>query len=137
MSITKISSGIANNVIPETLKLNLNFRYSPKLNGSEAGSYINDLFSDYVEVEILNTSDGAMPNKSEEKISEFIKKTGAVVQPKQAWTDIARFFEHKIPCVNFGPGDPLLAHATNEHVSKKQLLESYELLSGYLGVKSE
>ena len=38
---------------------------------------------------------------------------------------------------NFGPGDPLLAHATNEHVSKKQLLESYELLSGYQGVKSE
>ena len=137
MSITKISSGIANNVIPETLKLNLNFRYSPELNGSEAASYINNLFSDYVEVEILNTSDGAMPNKSEEKISDFIKKTGAVVQPKQAWTDIARFFEHKIPCVNFGPGDPLLAHATNEHVSKKQLLESYELLSGYLGVKSE
>jgi len=137
MSITKISSGIANNVIPETLKLNLNFRYSPELDGPEAGSYINNLFSDYVEVEILNTSDGAMPNKSEEKISDFIKKTGAVVQPKQAWTDIARFFEHKIPCVNFGPGDPLLAHATNEHVSKKQLLESYELLSGYLGVKSE
>ena len=77
------------------------------------------------------------PNKSEEKISDFIKKTEAVVQPKQAWTDIARFFEHKIPCVNFGPGDPLLAHATNEHISKKQLLESYELLSGYLGVKSE
>ena len=92
---------------------------------------------DYVEVEILNTSDGAMPNKSDEKISEFINKTGAVVQPKQAWTDIARFFEHKIPCINFGPGNPLLAHATNEHVSKKQLLESYELLSGYLGVKSE
>ena len=51
MSITKISSGIANNVIPETLKLNLNFRYSPELNGSEAASYINNLFSDYVEVE--------------------------------------------------------------------------------------
>ena len=74
MSITKISSGIANNVIPETLMLNLNFRYSPELNGSEASNYINDLFSDYVEVEILNTSDGAMPNKSEEKISDFIKR---------------------------------------------------------------
>jgi len=26
----------------------------------------------------------------------------------------------------------LLAHATNEHISKRQLLESYELLSSYL-----
>ena len=137
MSITKISSGIANNVIPETLKLNLNFRYSPELNGTQASSFIKDLFPDTVEVEVLNTSDGAMPNKSDEKVSEFIKTTGAIVQPKQAWTDIARFYEHKIPCLNFGPGDPLLAHATNEHISKKQLLESYELLSSYLGAKSE
>ena len=132
MSITKISSGIANNVIPEDLKLNLNFRYSPEMNGEAASNYIRDLFSDYSDVEIMNTSDGAMPNKEESQISNFIKRTSAVVQPKQAWTDIARFYQNNIPCLNFGPGDPLLAHATNEHISKRQLLESYELLSSYL-----
>ena len=131
MSITKISSGIANNVIPEDLKLNLNFRYSPEMNGEEASNYIRDLFSNYSDVEIMNTSDGAMPNKEESQISNFIKRTSAVVQPKQAWTDIARFYQNNIPCLNFGPGNPLLAHATNEHISKRQLLESYELLSSY------
>ena len=137
MSITKISSGIANNVIPEELKLNLNFRYSPEMSGEEASNFIIGLFSDHSDVDILNTSDGAMPNKGESQISDFINITGADVQPKQAWTDIARFYQNDIPCLNFGPGDPLLAHATNEHISKRQLLESYELLSSYLKDKSE
>ena len=137
MSITKISSGIANNVIPEDLKLNLNFRYSPEINGETASEYIRDLFSNHSDVDIVNTSDGAMPNMGESEINYFIEKTGAVVQPKQAWTDIARFYQNNIPCLNFGPGDPLLAHATNEHISKRQLLESYELLSNYFKDKSE
>jgi succinyl-diaminopimelate desuccinylase len=137
MSITKISSGIANNVIPEDLKLNLNFRYSPEINGETASEYIRDLFSNHSDVDIVNTSDGAMPNMVESEINYFIEKTGAVVQPKQAWTDIARFYQNNIPCLNFGPGDPLLAHATNEHISKRQLLESYELLSNYFKDKSE
>ena len=61
-----------------TLGFNLNFRYSPELNGSQASSFINDLFPDTVEVEVLNTSDGAMPNKSDHQraalLIEFLPK---------------------------------------------------------------
>ena len=39
---------------------------------------------------------------------------------------------HVIPAVNFGPGDPLLAHTSNEFVNKNQILESYKLLLTYL-----
>ncbi len=65
-------------------------------------------------------------------------KTAAVAttkldaKPKQAWTDIAHFYEAKIASLNFGPGDPLLAHTSDERISKKQLVESYELLIRYL-----
>ena len=63
----------------------------------------------------------------------FIKNLGEVKVGSSVFLpDIARFYNHGIPSVNFGPGDPLLAHTADEHVSKKQLLESYELLMNYL-----
>ena len=73
-----------------------------------------------------------MPNIENSNIKNFISSTGLSPNPKQAWTDIARFYSHGIASVNFGPGDPLLAHTADEHVSKKQLLESYELLMNFL-----
>lgn len=132
MSITKVFSGIANNVIPEEVVLNINFRYSPEMDHLEASNYITELFNHFGVVEILNCSDGARPNLNNKFVKNFITKTNLPVEPKQAWTDVARFYSLGIPSINFGPGDPLLAHSTEEHLSKKQLLESYSLLSRFL-----
>ena len=137
LSITTVSSGIAKNVIPDEALLNINFRFSPEMSNDDAHNFINHMFSEFGEIEITSSSEGAMPNLDNPNVKNFISSTGLSPNPKQAWTDIARFYSHGIPSVNFGPGDPLLAHTADEHVSKKQLLESYELLSGYLGVKSE
>ena len=65
-------------------------------------------------------------------ISEFISKTGLDVTPKQGWTDVARFTDEGIPAINFGPGDPLLAHTSDEFVNKNEILESYEILNKFL-----
>jgi succinyl-diaminopimelate desuccinylase len=132
LSITKLSAGIANNVIPGNLTMNINFRYSPEMDSSQARETINNLFSEYGEITFVSTSDGAMPNVKNVHISDFISKTKLDAKPKQAWTDIARFYEAKIASLNFGPGDPLLAHTSDERISKKQLVESYELLIRYL-----
>jgi|TARA_B100000902_G_scaffold389346_1_gene436326 succinyl-diaminopimelate desuccinylase len=132
LSITKISAGIANNVIPGNLTMNINFRYSPEMNSNQAHEAIESLFSEYGDITFLSTSNGAMPNIKNSHISDFIKKTQLEAKPKQAWTDIARFYEAKLASLNFGPGDPLLAHTSDERISKKQLLESYELLIRYL-----
>jgi len=132
MSITKVSSGVANNVIPDSLNLNLNFRYSPELNRVSASKIIENLFSKYANIIVTNCSDGAMPNLNSEEIKIFVDVVNKLTTPKQAWTDIARFYEMNIPSVNFGPGDPLLAHSADEHISKRQLLESYELVDKYL-----
>jgi len=132
LSITKVSSGIANNVIPDEAILNINFRFSPEMTNDDAQNFINNMFSEFGEIEITSSSEGAMPNIENSNIKNFISSTGLSPNPKQAWTDIARFYSHGIASVNFGPGDPLLAHTADEHVSKKQLLESYELLMNFL-----
>ena len=132
ITLTTISGGSANNVIPSHINLNINFRFLPTQSEEQAANFITDTFSEYGEVSIKNTSNGALPNLQSVKIKDFINTTGAEVTPKQAWTDIARFSYENIPAVNFGPGDPLLAHSPDEFVNTSQIVESYESIVEYL-----
>jgi succinyl-diaminopimelate desuccinylase len=132
ITATTISGGSANNVIPSYVNLNINYRFLPTQNEDEAAKFLTDTFSKYGDIKIKNTSNGALPNLQSQNVKDFISITGAEVTPKQAWTDIARFTKENIPAVNYGPGNPLLAHSPDEFVNTNQIVESYELIVKYL-----
>ena len=132
ISATTITGGTANNVIPSHINININYRFLPTSDENEAADFIIESFSKFGEVTIKNTSNGALPNLESQSIKNFIASTGAKVTPKQAWTDIARFYKEGIPAVNYGPGDPLLAHSPDEFVNTDQIVESYESIVKYL-----
>jgi succinyl-diaminopimelate desuccinylase len=48
------------------------------------------------------------------------------------FTDVATFFELKIPATNFGAGDPLLAHRSDEFVTASEIEEFERVLGAWL-----
>ncbi|MGH3371870.1 MAG: M20/M25/M40 family metallo-hydrolase, partial [Nocardioidaceae bacterium] len=76
---------------------------------------------DGFEIEVSDSAPSAMPGLSVPAAAAFIEAVGGVVNPKFGWTDVARFSALGIPAVNFGPGDPHLAHKQEEFVPIEHL----------------
>ena len=109
------SAGIATNVIPDAATLTVNYRFAPSRSGAEVEAFLREFFAGY-EVVVTDLAEGARPGLNTEAAQAFITATKSEVRPKYGWTDVARFSALGIPAVNYGPGDPSLAHADHENV---------------------
>ena len=127
-----ISGGVAGNVIPDRCDVIVNYRFAPSTSAAGAEARVRDVFSEADEVEILDVAEGARPGLDAPLVRRFIAAVGAEPQAKQGWTDVARFSALGIPAVNFGPGDPLLAHTDDERVSIAQIDRVYAALRAWL-----
>lgn len=110
-----ISGGVAGNVIPDECVVTINYRFAPDRTEAEAERFLRKFFADFP-VRILDSAPGALPGLTRPAAQEFIARIGGVSAPKFGWTDVARFTQLGIPAVNFGPGNPSLAHTVDEYV---------------------
>ena len=120
LNAVSIHGGIAGNVIPDLCEVEVNYRFAPKRSAAEAEAHVRDVFAGF-EVEVVDVSAGARPGLDAPLAQEFLAAVGAQPRPKYGWTDVARFSELGVPAVNYGPGDPHLAHHDEERVSVAQI----------------
>ena len=111
-----ISGGVATNVIPDECRVHVNYRFAPSRTGTEALAHVEEVFAGF-EVSVADLAEGARPGLDSPLAADFLAAVGGEARPKYGWTDVARFTALGIPAVNYGPGDPSLAHADDEHVS--------------------
>jgi succinyl-diaminopimelate desuccinylase len=120
LSAVGIRGGVAGNVVPDECVVTVNYRFAPDSSGAEAEARIRELFAGY-EVTLTDLADGARPGLDDPLARAFVAAIGSEPKPKYGWTDVARFAALGIPAVNYGPGDPALAHADDERVPVEQI----------------
>lgn len=117
-----ISGGVAGNVIPDEAMVHVNYRFAPSRSGDEAVAFLREFFDGY-DVTVVDLADGARPGLDSALAQQLVAKVGVPPTPKYGWTDVARFSALGIPAINYGPGDPLKAHADDERVPLSQIVD--------------
>ena len=126
-----ISGGVAGNIIPDEATVMVNYRFAPSATAVEAIAYLRELFAGY-DVEVMDSANGARPGLTDPLAQDFLRAVGGEAKPKYGWTDVARFSALGIPAVNYGPGDPLKAHADDERVPLAQITACEQGLRNWL-----
>jgi succinyl-diaminopimelate desuccinylase len=126
-----IAGGVAGNVIPDRCVVTANYRFAPDRTLGEAIDHVREVFDGY-EVAVVDAAPGALPGLDRPAAADFVAAVGVEPRPKFGWTDVARFSGLGIPALNFGPGDPSLAHTRDEHVPIEQILSCEQRMRAWL-----
>ncbi|MCY4067713.1 MAG: succinyl-diaminopimelate desuccinylase [Acidimicrobiaceae bacterium] len=131
-----VSGGVAGNVVPDEAKLLLNHRFAPDRSVAQASEHIRELLAPVLDdgdnVEVVDSAPGALPGLQDPLLVELVRMSGAPARAKLGWTDAAFFSARGVPASNFGPGDPLLAHAAAERVERSDLTTVHRALKTLL-----
>ena len=126
-----ISGGIAGNVIPDECMVHINYRFAPDKTADQAIAHLEQLFGAW-DITVVDRAEGARPGLDAPLARAFAEAVGGAPKPKYGWTDVARFSALGVPAVNYGPGDPVKAHADDERVSVQQILDCEAGLRSWL-----
>ncbi|RVU19515.1 succinyl-diaminopimelate desuccinylase [Streptomyces antnestii] len=134
LNAVRVEGGVANNVIPDTCSVTVNFRYAPDRSEQEAEDFVRDFFAgcDIDEYVVDDHTGSARPGLDHPAAAAFMAAVGGQARPKFGWTDVSRFSALGVPAVNYGPGDPLFAHKVDERVDTAKILAAEERLRAWL-----
>ena len=131
LNAVAISGGIAGNVIPDRCAVTVNFRFAPDRTAGQAADHLRELF-DRWPVTVLDAAPGARPGLGRPAAASFVTAVGGEPRAKLGWTDVARFAELGIPAVNYGPGEPEVAHSRGEYVEIPKIAECEARMRAWL-----
>lgn len=133
LSAVRVDGGVAGNVIPDAASVTVNFRFAPDRTPAQALAHVREVFDGLdVTIEQTDSAAGALPGLRQPAAAALVNAAGGQARAKYGWTDVSRFAALGIPAVNYGPGDPNLAHRRDERVHVGQITEAVDMLRGYL-----
>ena len=133
LSAVRIDGGVAGNVIPDAASVTVNFRFAPDRSVADALAHVHEVLDGLdVRIEQTDAAPGALPGLTTPAAAALVEAAGGRVRAKYGWTDVSRFAALGIPAVNYGPGDPNLAHRADERVPVAQITTATDVLRGYL-----
>ncbi|MGI8882270.1 MAG: succinyl-diaminopimelate desuccinylase [Jatrophihabitans sp.] len=131
LNAVAVEGGVAGNVIPDECRVTVNFRFAPDRSEAEAEAHVREVLAG-VDVEVIDSAPGARPGMDAPLTRALAAAVGGEPRAKLGWTDVARFARLGVPAVNFGPGDPNLAHTREEWVSAAAVGAAEESLVRFL-----
>jgi succinyl-diaminopimelate desuccinylase len=136
LQVVDISGGVAPNVVPDRARATLNHRVAPDRTKDEAVAWLVDFLGEVTDdgdtIAVEDWAPSMAPSMANERLASLVALTGTAAKGKLGWTDVATFGELNIPATNFGAGDPLLAHRSDEFVTLAQLNTFAAVLSEWL-----
>ena len=131
LQAVRIDGGHAGNVVPDSCTVSVNFRFAPDRSQEQAFAHVSEVFDGH-DVRLTDSSPGAPPGLTAPAAAHFVQAVGRTPVAKLGWTDVARFAALGIPALNYGPGDPNLAHTREESVQVPRITEAAAVLRAYL-----
>jgi succinyl-diaminopimelate desuccinylase len=136
LQAVEVTGGVAGNVVPDEASVLINHRFAPDRSVDQAEESLRDALGSHLESgdkwELVEFAAGAPPALDHPLLAGLVKATGSAPRAKLGWTDVASLWAHGIPAANFGPGDPLVAHTPDEHVSADELAQAATVLDALL-----
>lgn len=135
MTATMAQTFNSRNVVPDRFALNVNYRFAPGKALAAARAELEEMVRGEAAIDVIDEAPSGAVSIDQPLLAEWMRKHVLLVEPKQAWTDVAQLTAHGIPAVNFGPGDPAQAHQAGEFVEVDDLVKGYLLLADLVGVE--
>ena len=132
LQAVRIEGGVAGNVIPDSCTITVNFRFAPDRSEEQAAAHVREVLAPY-DATIVDSAPGALPGLGSTVAQELLSVVGRPPLAKLGWTDVSRFAAMGVPALNFGPGDPNLAHTRDESVVLARITESEAVMRRFLG----